>query len=113
MSRNFKPIGSVKDEFNEAKKRFLPDKGNDKDLFDKCEKHLSAVLQKHALMQFAKHNFVVEGEYDLEGQFAKVLQFEQNACKFFAEFLCDSFLFEEVHVSKNICECAVCCRLGI
>ena len=100
MSRKHEPIGSVKDKLIEAKKKFPPDKGNDKDLFDKCEKHLSAVLQKHSLMQFAKEKFLVGGEYNLEGRFAEVLQFEQNASKFFAEFLCDSFLFEEVHVSK-------------
>ena len=102
MSRNRDPIGSVKDKLTEAKKRFGPDQGNDDDLLDKCEKHLSAVLQKHTLMQFAKEKFLVGGEYNLEGRFAEVLQFELNASKFFSEFLCDSFLFEEVHVSKVV-----------
>lgn len=99
MSRDGKPIGSVKDKLIEAKKRFGPDKGNDKDLLDKCEKHLSAVLQKHNLKQFAKEKFLVKGSYNLEGRFAEVLLFEQKAGKFFSEFLCDSFLVEDVHVS--------------
>ena len=92
----------MKEKLTEAKKKFGPDKGNDKDLLDKCEKHLSALLQKHTLKQFAKDNFLVRGEYSLEGRFAEVLQFEQDTSKFFSEFLCDSFLFEEVHVSNAV-----------
>ena len=102
MSRNHAPIASIKEKFMEAMSRFSAGKGNDKDLLDKCKKHLEAVTQKHNIMHFAKETFLVGGRYNLEGCFAEVLQFEQKASKFFSEFLCDSFLAEEVHVSKLV-----------
>ena len=100
MSRNMEPVSSVKEKFLEAMNRFGPDKGNDKDLLDKCEKHLDAVMQMRNIMRFAKDEFLNDGEYNLEGRFAEVLEFEQRASRFFSLFLCDSFLVAEVHVSK-------------
>lgn len=99
MSRNNELIGNVQEKFMQAKQRFLPDKGNDKDLLDKCTKHLDAYLKKQNIMRFVKENFVVDGTYDLLGKFAEVLQFEEKLGKFFSENLGDSFLVEEVHVS--------------
>ena len=87
---------------SDAMFRFRPNQGNDKDLLDKAEKHLAAIVQKHSLFRFAKDHFLVRGEYNLEGRFTEVLQFEQRVSKFFARYLCDSFLAEEVHVS-DIC----------
>ena len=102
MSRNHSPIASVKEKFTEAMNRFRPNKGDDKELLDKCEKHFNAILQKHSLMLYAKEKFLRNGEYNLEGRFTEVLRFEQKASKFFSSFLCDSFLVEEVHVSSLV-----------
>ena len=99
MSRNMEPFSNVKDKFMEAMSRFAPEKGNDKDLLDKCEKHLDALTKTHRLMKFAKQTFLRGGDYNLEGRFAEVLEFEQMASEFFSQFLCDSFLVGEVHVS--------------
>ncbi|KAL7532577.1 hypothetical protein ACHAXR_004716 [Thalassiosira sp. AJA248-18] len=104
LSRNHAPIGDVKDKFIEAKKRFGPDKGNDKDLFDKCEKHLRALLQKHDIMNYSKQKFLCGGDYNLEGCFSEVLHFEQKASQFFSQFLCDSFLVEDVHDVRCLVE---------
>ena len=97
MSRNNELIGNVQEKFLEAKQRFLPDKGNDQDLLDKVNKHLSAYLMKQNIMRFVKVNFVDNGAYNLEGKFAEVIQFEEKVSKFFSEYLGDSFLMEEVH----------------
>ncbi|KAL7541991.1 hypothetical protein ACHAXR_011413 [Thalassiosira sp. AJA248-18] len=104
MSRNFKPIGSVKEKFMEAMGRFSAGKGNDKDLLDKCHKHLDAVTEKHNLMEYAKDKFLSHGEYSLEGRFDELRQFEQKASKFFSRYLCDSFLVEEVHNVRLLVE---------
>jgi hypothetical protein len=100
MSRNMEPFSNVKNKFTEAMSRFAPDKGNDKELLDKCEKHLDALTQMHSILKFAKENFLRGGGYNLEGRFAEVLEFEQMASEFFSQFLCDSFLVAEIHVSK-------------
>ena len=100
MSRNMAPFSNVKGKFMEAMSRFAPEKGNDKDLLDKCEKHLDALTKMHGLMKFAKESFLRGGAYNLEGRFAEVLEFEQMASEFFSQFLCDSFLVAEIHVSK-------------
>ena len=100
MSRNMKPFQNVKDKFVEAMSRFAPGKGNDRDLLDKCEKHLDALSKMNRLMEFVKENFLVGGHYDLQGKFPDVLEFEQLASEFFSLFLCDSFLVWEIHVSK-------------
>ena len=84
----------------EAMSRFAPEKGNDKDLLDKCEKHIDALTKMHSLMKFAKESFLRGGAYNLEGRFAEVLEFEQMASEFLSQFLCDSFLVTEIHVSK-------------
>ncbi len=100
MNRNMEPFSNVKDKFMEAMSRFAPEKGNDRDLLDKCEKHLDALTKMHGLMKFAKQKFLIGGVYDLTGKFAEVLEFEQMASKFFSLFLCDSFFVWEIHVSK-------------
>ena len=104
MSRNMEPFSNVKDKFLEAMSRFAPEKGNDKPLLDKCEKHLDALTKMHSLMGFVKERFLVGGVYDLAGKFAEVLEFEQMASEFFSLFLCDSFLVWEIHVSKHFSE---------
>ena len=104
MSRNHAPLSSVKEKFTEAMNRFRPDKGDDKELFDKCQKHFNAVLQKHILVMYAKEKFLRNGEYNLEGRFVEVLQFEQKCSKFFAWFLGDSFLVEVVNDVRCLVE---------
>ena len=104
MSRNMEPLSFVKDKFVEALNRFGPDKGNDKELLDKCEKHLNAVTRIRNLMQSAKEKFPGAGRYNLKGRFAEVLDFEQEVSKFFSEYLCDSFLVAEVHSVRLLIE---------
>lgn len=95
------PLGAIFDKLNDAKKKFGPDKGNDKDLFDKCEKHINAISLRHSIMNFSKRHFLRNGEYNLTGRFVEVLQFEQKCNSFFSQFLCDSFLVDEVvHVRR-------------
>lgn len=84
--------------------RFRPDKGNDQELFDKCEKHLNAVIHMRNLMRSAKEKFPGAGRYNLKGRFAEVLDFEQEVSKFFSEYLCDSFLESEVHSVRQLIE---------
>lgn len=100
MSRSNAPIAAIEKKFMEAMSKFSATKGNDNDLFDKCKKHLEAVTQKYDIIHYAKNKFLVEGGYSLEGCFGELLEFEQKASKFFSQFLCDSFLAEEVHVSR-------------
>ena len=88
----------------DAMSRFRPDKGDDKDLLDKCEKHLNAVTRMRNLMQSAKEKFPGAGRYNLKGRFAEVLDFEQEVSKFFSEYLCDSFLVAEVHSVRLLIE---------
>ena len=45
---------------------------------------------------YAKENFLKKGEWNLEGLFDEVLQFEQKASHFISQFLYDSFLSEEI-----------------
>jgi len=104
MSRNMAPFSNVKGKFMEAMSRFAPEKGNDKDLLDKCEKHLDALTKMHSLMKFAKESFLRGGAYNLEGRFAEVLEFEQMASEFFSQFLCDSFLVTEIHAVRLLIE---------
>jgi hypothetical protein len=99
MTRNKEPFSTVKDKLLEAMSRFAPDKGNDKDLLDKCEKHLNALTDMNRLLKFAKENFLRGGKYDLQDRFVEVLEFECMASDFFSRFLCDSFLAAEVQVS--------------
>ena len=101
MSRNKEPFSNVKDKLLEAMSRFAPDKGNDKDLLDKCEKHLNALTEMNRLLKFAKENFLKGGKYDLQERFVEVLEFECMASDFFSRFLCDSFLAAEVQVSPR------------
>ena len=86
----------MKDKFTAAMKRFSPNKGNDKELLDKCQKHFKAVREKRSLIMYAKENFLKKGEWNLEGLFDEVLQFEQKASHFISQFLYDSFLSEEI-----------------
>jgi hypothetical protein len=104
MSRDNAPLASIKEKFTEALTRFRPSKGDDKELYDKCEKHFNAVLQKYILMVYAKEKFLSGGVYNLEGRFGEVLQFEQKISKFFAWFLGDSFLSEVVHQVRVLVE---------
>lgn len=101
MSRNNDLVGNVKEKFLDAKQRFIPERGNDQDLLDKCTKHLRAYDRKQNIMRFVKENLVVDGAYDLEGKFAQVLEFEEKLSAFFSENLGDPFLLEEVHVSAS------------
>lgn len=100
MKRDNQSLSYVKEKFEEARKKFQPDKGNDKDLLDKCEKHCKAVAQVYNLKRFVQHNFMPDRCYNLEGRFTEVLDFEQQVSAFFSEFLGDSFLVEEIHVSN-------------
>ena len=102
LSRDNMPIGEIEKRLTKAVESFRPKRGNDKDLLDKAEKHLAAIVEKHRLVQYAQEKFYVGGRFDLSGRFAEVLQFEQRVSKFFTRYLCDSFLAEEVHVS-DIC----------
>ena len=104
LSRGDALIGTVREQFAQAANRFKPDKGNDKDLLDKCDKHLEAYLKRQNIMRFMKLNFIVDGAYNLEGKFAQVLLFEEKISEFFSNFVGDSFLTEEVHYVRCVCE---------
>lgn len=89
----------VKAKFEEARKRFLPDKGNDKHLLDQCAKHLEIVLMKRSLLRTVEGKFFNKktGDYDLATKFQQILDFEQDLLQFFASGLDDPFLEEEMY----------------
>ena len=105
MLQNREPISAVKDKFLEAKKRFVPGKGNDRELLDKCSKHLDAIMSKWTIMQYAKNEFYEEkGGYCLENKFTEVVRFEEMVSTFFSKFVCDSFMIEEVTEVRRLME---------
>ena len=106
MNRNQVELGDVKEKFRHAKDRFSPDMGNDKELFDKCEKHLNAIEQTNKLKRIARDSFFVEKKhrYCLENRFSEVLAFERDLGQFFAAFLCDPFMAEEVAEVRKLVE---------
>ena len=89
----------VKEKFEDARKRFLPDKGNDKHLLDQCTKHLEVILMKRSLLRTVEDWFFdkTSGKYSLETKFQEILKFEKELLKFFASGVDDSFLAEEMH----------------
>ena len=98
-------ISLVKDTLLEARSRFLPSKGNDRDLLMKCDKHLDCIMTRHSILYFAKTNFFSDGVgYNLAGKFNQVLKFEDMACKFFSKFLSDPFMVEEVTGVRELME---------
>ena len=107
MLRNHDSISIVKDKFLEARKRFLPTKGNDRELLEKCDKHLDAIMTKHKLTQYAKANFYEGGKsggYNLESKFEEVVRFEEMAIDFFNKFVCDSFMVDEISEVRSLME---------
>ena len=106
MSRNQASTDIVKDKFAEARSRFQVDTGNDKHLLDQCNKHLEAILMKRALTETIRNKFFskVKGEYDLQGRFGDVLEFERDAARFFRLCANDSFLVEEIQEMRSLIE---------
>lgn len=84
MSRNHEATDKVKEKFEEAAERFQPDKGNDKELLDQCNKHLSAFSKQRALTETMKAKFFdkVRGEWDLKGKLKDILDFETRVAEF-------------------------------
>jgi len=104
MSRNHESTAVIKKRFQDAAERFRPSKGNDKELLDKCEKHLDAVLTKRSLIAEIKEKFFFNSEYILDGRFEDIVNFERKASKFFIKFVGDSFLVEEVRDLRSLME---------
>lgn len=105
LHRENKSISLVKDKLLDASSRFLPSKGNDRDLLAKCNKHLECIMTSYKISRFAKTNFHSDGVGDkLAGKFNQVLEFEDMACKFFSRFLCDPFMVEEVTQVRRLME---------
>lgn len=106
MSRNQASTDRVKEKFTEARSRFQVDTGNDRHLLDQCNKHLEAILMKRALTETILKKFFnkAKGEYDLQGRFEDILQFEQEAARFFGLCANDSFLVEEISEMRALIE---------
>lgn len=98
------PFDIVRKKFLEAESRFIPSTGNDIDLLKKCRRHMEALEMKRGLMIYAKTNFFVRGEYNLQDRFAEVLHFGQKLRDFFSKYAGDSFLKEEVKDVKSLME---------
>jgi exonuclease VII small subunit len=99
FSRGSESISECREKFEEARKRFLPAYGDDKELYDQVSKHLEAVILKVNLIDTMKTKFFdrQSGAYNLECQFSEVLKFEDNLVKFFGLVVWDTFLIDEFH----------------
>lgn len=107
MSRdNRASIESIKEKFTAAARHFKVDQGNDKDLFDQCNKHLEVIIMKHELSCTIKSRFYDErlGISNLEGKLNEVLRFEERASNFFQTCIADSFLIDEIHDIRVLIE---------
>lgn len=103
MSRNNESTKKVKKKFEEAAERFKPDKGNDKDLLDQCNKHLRAFEMHRAIIETLKSNFFNkdQGAFDLRGKLPDVLQFETDLAEFVQFAANDSFLVDEIQDTRE------------
>jgi len=103
MSRNNEATEKVKKKFEEAAERFKPDKGNDKDLLDQCNKHLRAFEMHRAIIGTLKSNFFNKdkGAFDLHGKLNDVLQFEKDLAEFVVFVANDSFLVDEIQDTRE------------
>lgn len=94
----------VRDKFLEAVERFRPDKGNDKELLDQCQKHMESMLLKRSLIRTAKKFVGPAGTYALQGRFTDVLNFWQRCGEYFDMCVGDSFLAEEIREIRALVE---------
>ena len=108
---------NMKGKFEQAFRRFGPDKGNDADLLRQAKRHFRCIELKRNLIQMANKHFfdsysyfndegqmLHENSYNLEGKFDKVLLFEQQLMDFATRFLGDNFFWEEVKEVRCLVE---------
>ena len=96
----------MKEKFEQAFRRFGPDKGNDTDLLRQAKRHLRCIELKWNLIQMANNHFFHPSSfnYNLEGKFDKVILFEQQLMDFATRFLGDNFFWEEVKEVRCLVE---------
>jgi len=104
MLRRNEPFDNVRKKLNDAASRFTPTMGNDQPLLKQCKRHLRALEMKREISRYAKQAFFVSGKYHLEGRFAEVLSFQEQVSKFFASYIGDSFLIDEVKEVRHLVE---------
>ena len=89
----------IQAKFEEARKRFLPTFGDDKDLYDQATKHMEAAVLKVQLLDTMKKEFFdpATGAYKLSSKVPQVLEFEKKLLQFVELVSWDTFLFEDLN----------------
>ena len=104
FARNSSSTNDIRSSFEEARRRFMPAFGDDKDLYDLTTKHMEAFLLKTRLMGYIKSKFFdgKNATYQLEGRFGQFQEFEKDLVGFMDLAAWDTFLIQDVMEITNI-----------